>query len=115
MNEKFDRGTWNLGHPLALDSVEVDISDRLALRFKLVLILFNGGRLILGLCFHRLAEILIPEARIKVNLHDTAVLGHSTQHVIRHVSRLVVEGARRRMGSSDGWCCGRERLPECLS
>ncbi len=44
INEQFHRRTWNLRHPLALDSVAVDISDRLALRFKLVLILFNGGQ-----------------------------------------------------------------------
>src|SRR5258708_38890852 len=94
-DEQFIRRTWSLRHPLTLDSVAVDISDGLALRFELVLILFNRGRLILGLRFHGLAEIVIQESRIEVYLHDAAVLSHGAQHIIRHVSRMAVKRARR--------------------
>src|SRR5258708_9760759 len=68
INEQFHRRTWNLRHPLAPDSVAVDISHPPAPPFMLVLILVNGARLVLCFCFHPLSGKLLPEATIKNKL-----------------------------------------------
>src|ERR1700733_8177403 len=114
VDQRAQRRPRNLGIPLALDAISVEIGGGFAGCFQLLGVGPGRGLAVFRLRLSRFAEALVDKSAVEIYLDDAAVFSDGTKHVIGHVAGMIGESASRGMRGDHWRFADRDRVIESL-